>query len=116
VPKKITVQVVSKEVQLPANSAELNAFAVPEASEEAPYSYEWKLVSVVGQQTTDSQAAQTVPQQLTGSMENSRTSKLTLTGLVEGVYQFKVTVTGTNPLVLGEAFANVTVLPGRECN
>ena len=46
-PTKIIVNVASKEIQLPTNSAKLTAFVVPEEQPNAkvPYEYEWKLIS-----------------------------------------------------------------------
>jgi len=46
-PQKIIVNVASKEIQLPTNSAKLSAFVVPDEPQNAkvPYEYEWKLIS-----------------------------------------------------------------------
>jgi len=45
-------------------------------------------------------------------MENSHAQTLSLSNLEEGTYQFKLIVAGGSPPVEGEAFGNVTVLPG----
>jgi hypothetical protein len=45
-------------------------------------------------------------------MENSHAQTLSLSNLEEGTYQFKLIVSGGSPPVEGEAFGNVTVLPG----
>ena len=45
-------------------------------------------------------------------MENSHAQTLSLSNLEEGTYQFKLIVSGGSPPVEGEAFGNVTVIPG----
>ena len=47
-----------------------------------------------------------------GTSENSRAQTLSLSSLEEGTYQFRLTVSGGYPPVEGEAFGNVTVVPG----
>lgn len=112
-PKKITVQVISKEVQLPTNEATLTAYAVPKATEDQPYDYQWKLVSFTrkggGSSSEPSGASDGGNRE--GNMQKSHSPTLELTGLEQGVYQFKVTVDSKEPQMHGEALANVSVLP-----
>ena len=124
-PTKITVQVISREVQLPINEASLTAYTVPKAPEDGePYSYEWKLVSFTRKKkktSTSSSSSSSGPGSKDeggdgsslqeGNMKNSHSSKLELSGLEAGVYQFRVTVDSKEPQMHGEALANVTVLP-----
>jgi hypothetical protein len=51
-----------------------------------------------------------------GTMENSHAQTLSLSNLEEGTYQFKLIVSGGSPPVEGEAFGNVTVIPGLNFN
>ena len=46
-------------------------------------------------------------------MENSHAQTLSLSNLEEGTYQFKLEVSGGTPPVVGEAYGNVTVMPGK---
>ena len=48
-----------------------------------------------------------------GTMENSHAQTLSLSNLEEGTYQFKLEVSGGTPPVVGEAYGNVTVQPGK---
>lgn len=106
---KITVQVVSKEIQLPTNSAELAAYGIPEAPPTNPYSYQWKLMDVIKNEADKD--AQKVTKVENGNMKGANTQILQLSDLEQGIYQFKVVVQGVSPPVYGEALANVTVLP-----
>ena len=104
-PKKIVVQVISKEVQLPKNEATLTAFAVPEAE----YEYEWKLLSFHATSTSPTESD-------TARMTNAHSQELQLADLQQGTYQFRLTVTNPEDAGYAEALANVTVLPPKRIN
>lgn len=100
--KKLSVSVISKTVQLPEKKAALAAFPVPdEDTNGVKYNYTWTLIS---QPTGDNN----------GTISGKTKKKIEMQNLSEGVYQFKVIVSGEG--WLGEAFANVTVLPERRIN
>jgi hypothetical protein len=97
-PKKLTVQVISKEVQLPENSATLSAYAVTPNKEKVSgeLSYEWRLMAFTptgpgssagggGDVGGVESGADTGIQH--GNMKNSHSSQLELSGLEQGVYQ-----------------------------
>ncbi|XP_023176257.2 dyslexia-associated protein KIAA0319-like protein [Drosophila hydei] len=100
---KITVSVMSKEVQLPEQEVTLAAFTVPdEETSGSKYKYLWTLISQ--------------PKgPMNGTISDQSKSKVKLSNLSEGLYTFKVTVTGDSG-AFGEAAANVTVLPERRIN
>ncbi|XP_030570420.1 dyslexia-associated protein KIAA0319-like protein [Drosophila novamexicana] len=100
---KVTVSVMSKEVQLPEQEVTLAAFTVPdEETSGAKYKYLWTLISQ--------------PKgPMNGTISDQSKSKVKLSNLSAGLYTFKVTVTGDNG-TFGEAAANVTVLPERRIN
>ncbi|EDV96852.1 GH16502 [Drosophila grimshawi] len=100
---KITVSVMSKEVQLPEQEVTLAAFTVPEEETSGTkYKYLWTLISQ--------------PKgPMNGTISDQSNAKVKLSNLSEGLYTFKVTVTGDNG-TFGEAAANVTVLPERRIN
>ncbi|KAG7312210.1 hypothetical protein JYU34_001679 [Plutella xylostella] len=99
--QKLTVSIVSKEVQLPDNEVTLDAFTIPdEKATQSHYNYVWTLVD----QPKGG---------FTGNMKQNGAS-VTLTDLTEGQYQFKVTVNGTG--AYGEGFGNVTVAPRQRTN
>lgn len=100
---KITVSVMSKEVQLPEQEVTLAAFTVPdEQMTGSKYKYLWTLISQ--------------PKgPMNGTISDQSKSKVKLSNLSEGLYTFKVTVTGEGG-AFGEATANVTVLPERRIN
>lgn len=101
-PKKLSVSVVSKIVQLPENKAALAAYPVPdEGTNGIKYNYTWTLIS---QPAGDNN----------GTISGKAKKKIEMQNLSEGIYQFKVVVSGEG--WLGEAFANVTVLPERRFN
>jgi len=123
-PLKLTVQVISKEVQLPDNSATLSAYAVAPGEEKASgeFTYEWKLMSFTptgNAASAELEAGNTGDGENNlqhGNMKNSHSDQLELSGLELGVYQFKVAVDGQKPPAHGEALANVTVLPPKHVN
>lgn len=95
----ITVEVVSKNITLPDNTATLTAYALPEAPSGSPYSYEWTLTSEGS---------------MKGEMENKSQMMLKVSKLEEGTYTFKVKVTSQAvPGLVGEATASVNVFPGK---
>ena len=99
---KLTVSVFSKDVRLPEKEATLSAYTVPdEKSSGDSYQYLWTLIS---QPSGD----------INGTMSDKTKDHIKLTNLSEGLYKFKVAVTGTN--LIGEAYANVTVLPEKRIN
>ncbi|EDW69797.2 dyslexia-associated protein KIAA0319-like protein [Drosophila virilis] len=100
---KVTVSVMSKEVQLPEQEVTLAAFTVPdEETSGAKYKYLWTLISQ--------------PKgPMNGTISDQSKPKVKLSNLSAGLYTFKVTVTGDNG-TFGEAAANVTVLPERRIN
>lgn len=93
--KQLLVSVVSKEVTLPDNEAELSAYTIPDEETNGPYSYVWSLLSQ--------------PEDQSGTMTDQNRVKVKLSHLSEGLYMFKVAVKG--PSAEGEAYANVSVLP-----
>ncbi|CAB4064179.1 unnamed protein product [Lepeophtheirus salmonis] len=95
-PTRITVEISSKNITLPKNSASLTAFAIPEASNGEKYEYEWVLIS----------------NQTSGVMENGNNPTLTVKNLIQGTYRFKVVVRGKS--VIGDAFGNITVFPEKD--
>uniref|UniRef100_A0A0K2TVX1 Dyslexiaassociated protein KIAA0319like proteinlike [Bombus impatiens] n=1 Tax=Lepeophtheirus salmonis TaxID=72036 RepID=A0A0K2TVX1_LEPSM len=97
-PTRITVEISSKNITLPKNSASLTAFAIPEASNGEKYEYEWVLIS----------------NQTSGVMENGNNPTLTVKNLIQGTYRFKVVVRGKS--VIGDAFGNITVFPEKRVN
>lgn len=100
--KKISVSVVSKDVQLPEKEATLAAYTIPDQkSSGVAYKYAWTLIS---QPSGD----------VNGTMSDQSKDKIKLSNLSEGLYRFKVVVQGKG--LYGEAFANVTVLPEKRIN
>ena len=107
-PAKITVQVHSKNITLPLNTATLTAYSIPDAPEDNPYSYEWSLID--DENKGDGQEAGR-----TGVMESKSEQQSKLSKLEEGTYKFKVTVVGSQSEKIvskGEAVGIVTVFPG----
>lgn len=97
--RKLTVKVMSKEVQLPDKNAALIAYVVPDESMSGvTYNYSWSLISQP-------------PGDVNGTMSDKTKQKIELQNLSEGVYQFKVIVSGRG--WHGQTLANVTVLPER---
>ena len=84
-PAKITVQVHSKNITLPLNTATLTAYSIPDAPEDYPYSYEWSLID--DENKDNGQEAGR-----SGVMESKSEQQLKLSKLEEGTYKFKVTV------------------------
>ena len=108
-PGKITVQVHSKNITLPLNTATLTAYPIPDAPEDCPYSYEWTLID-------DENKDEGQEGGRSGVMESKSEQQLKLSKLEEGIYKFKVTVVGKqseNLMSKGEAVGVVTVFPGR---
>lgn len=100
--QKLSVSVLSKNVQLPEKEVTLAAFTVPdEKTSGVPYKYAWTLIS---QPAGD----------VNGSMSDKTKDKLTLSNLSEGSYRFKVEASGKG--WYGETYANVTVLPEKRVN
>lgn len=100
--QKLSISVISKNVQLPEKEVTLAAFTVPdEKTSGVPYKYAWTLIT---QPAGD----------VNGSMSDKTKDKLTLSNLSEGFYRFKVEVSGKG--WYGETFANVTVLPEKRVN
>ena len=107
-PAKITVQVHSKNITLPLNTATLTAYSIPDAPEDYPYSYEWSLID--DENKDDGKEAGR-----SGVMESKSEQQLKLSKLEEGTYTFKVTVVGSKSEKIvskGEAVGIVTVFPG----
>jgi len=100
----ISVAVSSKSVQLPVDQATLTAYTVPQEDTQAPFQYEWKLVSRPSTEKTSA------------IEEGGKTQSLKLSKLGEGVYVWKVVVTSAQLPGYGEALANVTVLPAKRIN
>ncbi|XP_075051582.1 dyslexia-associated protein KIAA0319-like protein homolog isoform X2 [Mixophyes fleayi] len=90
----------SVEVTLPSNAVQLNAFVVPEPTEDNLYTYDWRLI--------------THPTDYSGEMEGKHSQSLKLSKLTAGLYEFKVIVDGDN--AHGEGFVNVTVKPEPRVN
>ena len=109
---KITVQVHSKNITLPSNTATLTAFPIPEEPKDHPYTYEWSIIDdEIGKEEGKEEG-----KGRSGVMESKTEQQLKLSKLEEGEYKFKVTVTGTDPASLelkGEAVGIVTVFPGK---
>lgn len=100
--QKLSVSVISKDVQLPEKEVTLAAYTVPdEKTAGVPYVYSWSLIA----QPTAS---------VNGTMSDQSKDKITLSNLSEGLYQFQVLVKGKDSI--GEAFGNVTVLPEKRIN
>lgn len=98
----LSVSVLSKSIELPENKAVLAAYPVPdEDTSGVSYNYTWTLIS---QPAND----------VNGTISGKTKKNIELQNLSEGVYKFKVVVSGQG--WLGEAFANVTVLPKRRFN
>ena len=111
-PAKITVQVHSKNITLPLNTATLTAYSIPDAPEDSPYSYEWSLID--DESKDNGQEAGR-----SGVMESKSEQQLKLSKLEEGTYKFKVTVVGSKSEKIvskGEAVGIVTVFPGNYIN
>ena len=107
-PGKITVQVHSKNITLPLNTATLTAYSIPDAPENNPYSYEWTLID--DENKEDGQDGRS------GVMESKSEQQLKLSKLEEGTYKFKVTVIGSQSdkiVSKGDAIGIVTVFPGK---
>ena len=108
-PGKITVQVHSKNITLPLNTATLTAYSIPEAPEDTIYSYEWTLID-------DENKGDGQDSGRSGVMESKSEQQLKLSKLEEGTYKFKVTVVGSQSekvVSKGEAIGTVTVFPGK---
>lgn len=100
--QKLSVSVISKDVQLPEKEVTLAAYTVPdEKTAGVPYEYSWSLISQP-------------PGGVNGTMSDQTKDKIKLSNLSEGLYQFKVVVNGKG--LKGEAFGNVTVLPEKRIN
>ncbi|XP_073977595.1 dyslexia-associated protein KIAA0319-like protein isoform X1 [Rhodnius prolixus] len=100
-PKKILVEVISKQIRLPDNEVELIASTIPaDISEKKRYSYKWTPLSQ--------------PEGSSGTVSENQGGTLKLSHLTEGLYTFKVTVSA--PGEFGETEANVTVLPQKREN
>lgn len=100
--QKLSVSVISKDVQLPEKEVTLAAYTVPdEKTAGVPYEYSWTLISQP-------------PGGVNGTMSDQTKDKIKLSNLSEGLYQFKVVVNGKG--LKGEAFGNVTVLPEKRIN
>ncbi|XP_056377269.1 dyslexia-associated protein KIAA0319 homolog isoform X2 [Hyla sarda] len=83
------------EVTLPTHEVQLNVFVSPEAQADAPYTYDWKLISQ--------------PAAFQGELKMSNTRSPTLSKLTAGLYSLSVSVSKEN--VVGEGFVNITVKP-----
>lgn len=100
--QKLSVSVISKDVQLPEKEVTLAAYTVPdEKTAGVPYEYSWSLISQP-------------PGGVNGTMSDQTKDKIKLSNLSGGLYQFKVVVNGKG--LKGEAFGNVTVLPEKRIN
>lgn len=100
--QKLSVSVVSKDVQLPEKEVTLAAYTVPdEKTAGVPYEYSWSLISQP-------------PGSGNGTTSDQSKDKIKLSNLSEGLYRFKVVVQGKG--LKGEAFGNVTVLPEKRIN
>lgn len=100
--QKLSVSVVSKDVQLPEKEVTLAAYTVPdEKTAGVPYEYSWSLISQP-------------PGSVNGTTSDQSKDKIKLSNLSEGLYRFKVVVKGKG--LKGEAFGNVTVLPEKRTN
>lgn len=99
--QKLSVSVISKDVQLPEREVTLAAYTVPDEKTAGPYEYSWTLMA-------------RPPNGVNGTMSDQTKDKITLSSLSEGLYQFKVVVKGKG--LVGEAFGNVTVLPEKRIN
>ena len=108
-PGKITVQVHSKNITLPLNTATLTAYSIPDAPENNPYSYEWTLID-------DESKGEGQEDGRSGVMESKSEQQLKLSKLEEGTYKIKVTVIGSQSdkiVSKGDAIGIVTVFPGK---
>uniref|UniRef100_A0A672HUJ8 PKD domain-containing protein n=1 Tax=Salarias fasciatus TaxID=181472 RepID=A0A672HUJ8_SALFA len=90
----------SKEVTLPSNEVELNAFVVPTPPAGTNYAFDWRLI--------------THPKDYSGEMEGKHSATLKLSKLTVGLYEFEVTVDGEG--AHGEGYVNVTVKPEPRVN
>lgn len=100
--EKLSVSVISKDVQLPEREVTLAAYTIPdEKTAGVPYEYLWTLVSQP-------------PGGVNGTMTDTTKDKIKLSNLSEGLYRFKVIVKGKGGI--GEAFGNVSVLPKKRIN
>ncbi|XP_078544068.1 dyslexia-associated protein KIAA0319 homolog isoform X1 [Lissotriton helveticus] len=88
------------QIMLPKDEVELNAFVVPAQSTDAPFNYEWSLI--------------THPDDYEGEIESKNARTMKLSQLTPGFYVFKVAVSGEN--AFGEGLVNVTVKPAARVN